>query len=70
MKYNDLRLIVDTSTPTNLEIEIYHGDRLAYVLTITKDQALKLARDLKTNSKKIDYEPSGSSEIPNYLKRQ
>lgn len=56
MKYNDLRLIVDTSTPTNLEIEIYHGDRLAYVLTITKDQALKLARDLKTNSKKIDYE--------------
>lgn len=64
MKYNDLRLTVTPTTPTNMQIEIRHGERLAYLLTITKEQALQLAHDLLTNSQKIDYE-TGCSEFPN-----
>lgn len=65
MKYHDLKLTVTPTTPTNLQIAIHHGERLAYLLTITKEQAQLLAHDLLANAQKIEHEPSGCSEIPN-----
>ena len=56
MHYKDLKLTVTPTTPTNLQIAIHHGERLAYLVTITKEQALQLAHDLLTNSQKIKYE--------------
>ena len=68
MKYNELKLTVTPTTPTNLQIAIHHGERLAYLVTLTKEQALQLAHDLLANAQKIEHEPSGSSEIPNNQK--
>ena len=55
MKYNDLKMTVTPTTPTNLQLAIRHGERIAYLLTITKEQAQLLAHDLLTKSQKIAY---------------
>lgn len=62
MKYNDLKLTVTPTTPTNLQIEIRHGERIAYLLTITKEQAQLLAHDLLANAQKIEYFSDGTMD--------
>lgn len=61
MKYNDLKMAVTPITPTKLQIAVRQG-RLAYLVTLTKEQALQLAHDLLANAQKIEYFSDGTMD--------